>query len=249
MAQFVPIKLDVASDDYRTWNREHPSEGNGIPKVYIVRADGETLYAKPGGLSVEQLGQLLSTALVDGGRVLSAKEAAALIAIHQEMTALREQGKVADAIRTLRKLRKFGKPGEFGSYATPAVNLETLVNELSTEGQDSIERVSTALETATDQRQQLAALNDYMSTKDRFSGLATLKAPFAQLNRTITRNKQLNRLLKGLKTIDRAAQATSDKKRKTAIGKLETLIKTHPEGALFDRAQKELARLRKSLDD
>ena len=63
VAQFVPIKIDVASDDYKIWRRDHKPEKGAIPQMYIIRADGEELYNKVGGLPADQLQQVLSSAL------------------------------------------------------------------------------------------------------------------------------------------------------------------------------------------
>ena len=59
VAQFVPLKLDVKSNDYKVWRRDHKPPKNAIPQVYIVRADGEELYNNVGGLSAEKLQPLL----------------------------------------------------------------------------------------------------------------------------------------------------------------------------------------------
>ncbi len=78
MAQFVPVKLDVASKEYAQWRQDHPSEGNTIPKLFVVRADGETLYGRSGSLNGSELPNMLTRALQNSGRILNSKEATML---------------------------------------------------------------------------------------------------------------------------------------------------------------------------
>ena len=248
MAQFVPIKLDVASDEYREWSREHPSEGNGIPKVYIVRADGETLYAKSGSLSEIELGQLLSTSLAAGGRILNEKEAALLIEVNDEMTSLREQGKVAESIKLLRKLRKFGSPDKIGSYASPVKAISLQLESLTAEGNEALGRIIHSLENAQEEKDRIAAIVDLLSAQDRFSELPTLKDAFSSVNRTITRDRDLRALLKGIKEIERAARASTDRARSSAIARLESSLEKHPTGELHDRIQVAIDRLKNDLN-
>src|SRR5688572_22240723 len=44
--QFVPLKVTTDGNaDWGTWSRKYPVEGNGIPKFYIIRADGTKMFA------------------------------------------------------------------------------------------------------------------------------------------------------------------------------------------------------------
>jgi len=66
-AQFVLLKMEIGSREAGLWNAYHPSSGNGIPQVYIVRADGEELYNRVGGLNSNRLHDVLTDALNRGG--------------------------------------------------------------------------------------------------------------------------------------------------------------------------------------
>jgi hypothetical protein len=88
---------------------------------------------------------------------------------------------------------------------------------------------------------------DLLSVQDRFSELDTLKDSFSAINKTISRDKELRALLKGVQEIERAAQASTDKARTRAIAKLESSLKKHPTGELHDRINKAIERLNNDL--
>ena len=247
MAQFVPIKLDTGTEEWRQFEREHPSTGRGIPKLYIVRADGETFYAKSGLLSVDELGQLLTASLNHAGRILSDREIDTLRRANQEIAELRSRGDVAGAIRLLRKLKKIGTPGELGSYATDALELDRHVQELTDEGRGAIAEVKSALAAAENEEQQLTALRNHLGITDRYGGLATLKNDFGAVKKQISRDKVARERLRGVRVIEAAEAATSRNAKSRAITKLESLLEQLQPGPLADQATRVAQRLRKEV--
>ena len=72
LAQYVPLELKSNEPEWSAWERKFPSEGNAIPIVYIVRADGQVLYGKSG--SPDELGKFLVAYRKQAGAALSAKQ-------------------------------------------------------------------------------------------------------------------------------------------------------------------------------
>lgn len=79
VGQFVPLKLVTDGNrEWSKWARQYPVEGNGIPRLYVVRADGEQLYARVGSLRGDALPQMLFTTLQRAGRSFNDAETALL---------------------------------------------------------------------------------------------------------------------------------------------------------------------------
>ena len=73
LARYVPLNLvDAEADHKGEWLQRYRPEGNAIPFVFVVRADGEKLYAKSG--APEALPQFLAEHLKQAGTVLSDAE-------------------------------------------------------------------------------------------------------------------------------------------------------------------------------
>lgn len=156
MAQFVPLKVDVATPEYATLQRKHKSEGNTIPKIFVIRADGKSLYAKSGSLPGEQLPALMRAAVAEMGRPLSLDEAKALDGINQQIKESLDKQDWKSAVSLFRKTSRLGPFGQIPSFARAASehnllatkfaeNLTTRTAELKQE-LDSNERIKSAVE-------------------------------------------------------------------------------------------------------
>ena len=104
VAQFVPLKLDVKSKDYRTWRQSHKPPKNAIPQVYIVRADGEELYNNVGGMKADKLQPLLKNVLSQAGVILSESQAKQVQTAFEKSSKEIESGEFQDAIKTMAKI-------------------------------------------------------------------------------------------------------------------------------------------------
>ena len=145
VAQFVPIKLDVASDDYKIWRRDHKPEKGAIPQMYIVRADGEELFNKVGGLPTEQLETVLSQSLKNAGYILSDGEAAKVQATVTETSKLIESGDLSAAVKAISQMRG-ATDTSVVCFAKPVIelrsNVKTLVEKAGQEIDTVIEDVT-----------------------------------------------------------------------------------------------------------
>ena len=128
--QFVLLKLDTGTREWTKWQSRFKHDGSGEPIVFVVRADGETLYAQTG--KPRDLDAFLERQLTSAGKVLTPAE-------------LREIEKAAkDAlIATRRKdipaaVELAVQYGETGSYAQAALALSRLRAELETQAAEEL---------------------------------------------------------------------------------------------------------------
>ncbi len=131
-AQFVPIKIDVASDAYNDWSSLFPHEGGkGIPVVYIIRADGKKQYAQTGALGTAALTRLLNSNLATAGTILNQAQVEQLVGIQEKLARSIKRKKWADAIDLVNSVTTIEWSGIETSLAQPAVVMQGLVEQLS----------------------------------------------------------------------------------------------------------------------
>ena len=129
--QFVPLKIITdGNPQWNEWESKYPVDGRGIPRLYVVRADGEQLYGAVGSLPGNMLPQMMLATLKQAGRVLSDADAVLLDeSVSAAQTAL-DAGDFLTASVTLSEVTKLGSPDELGSYADPALRAASLYEKL-----------------------------------------------------------------------------------------------------------------------
>ncbi len=144
--RFVPVKIVTdGNPQWSQWARKYPIDGNGIPRLYVIRADGEMLYGAVGSLPGDQLPKMLIAALDRSGRVFSEPEAQSLSTAVKESKASLEAGDYLRAAIMLSSLNGLGSPENLGSFAGSAMvageiykNLQTLTDEKVAEAQSRL---------------------------------------------------------------------------------------------------------------
>ena len=130
--QFVPIKIDVATDAYKDWSSLFPHEGGkAIPVVYIIRADGEKQYAKTGGLGTAALTDLLNSNLATAGTILNQSQVEQLVGVQEKLARSIKRKKWAAAIDLINSVNTIEMAGIETSFAQPAVVFQGLFEQLS----------------------------------------------------------------------------------------------------------------------
>lgn len=223
MAQFVPVKLDVKSDEYQQWRREHQSEGNSIPKLFVVRADGETLYGKSGSLRGDALPAMLSEALSKSGRILSAAEAEAITVAADTFAELKAEGDIQRAIKALSRVKKIGVAGQIESYADPASRLNQLVGEMYTEVTSELTELGGEIEDG-EAEAKVAAMLRFLELRRSYTALAVLKSDLSAFQKELTSNRDYSPLYRQVKIIDVARIAKSASSKARNVEKLQKLI-------------------------
>mgnify|MGYP001200081108 CR=1 FL=1 len=246
MAQFVPIKLDVNSPEYAKWRQDHIPDGNGIPQLFIVRADGETLYGRSGALLGPDLPNMLIAALQNSGRILSARESQALIEAADKFIKEKEKGNYESAIKAISRIRKIGEPGRIPSYSEPALKLNRLVIQTANEIRSQLKDFGNLIES--DQAEaKLTAMLGYLTLRQGFGALKMVKPDLAAFQKkyTLKENKQLTR---EAKVIDSANQANTKSKKTRAIDTLRELVDQTENEAVREEAKKRLFELKRTMD-
>ena len=126
VAQFVPFHLDTRKQEWQAWARKHPHDGNGIPIVYVVRADGETLYAKTGAPQGDDLPRLLVAQLTRSGKAITPTQSTWFNAQADALASALEQEDEGAALEVLESVSRKVDPTQIGSFAESAVRMQSL---------------------------------------------------------------------------------------------------------------------------
>lgn len=242
VAQFVPIKLDVASPEFREWERAHPSEGRSIPIIYVVRADGETLYAKSGSLQGDALPELLVRALDSSGRVLTEAEVNKISTVTADFKERQENDDISGAIKSLNKLKRIGIPGAINSYASSASELNQLVNELAQGYKTQLAELDQALKGDVEE-DRLTAIVKFLQLRRNLTGFKLVKEDIAAFQKQLSRGAEMRQLSKEVKIIDAATIAKSKSSKERTLAKLRELVDLTENPVVKDYAAKTLAKL------
>ncbi|MCH2183573.1 MAG: hypothetical protein MK108_16360 [Mariniblastus sp.] len=242
----MPIKLDTGTEIWQTWARKHKAEGKGIPIVYVVRADGETLYANSGTLTDNQLKILLTAAMNNAGMVLGEKDVQTLTEVTSQFRQFRLNGDPKSALKSLKQAKRYlGKTGQVGSYAKPATDLNEEIQLLVQSARDSISQVASQIEKAKDQSEseQIRAIQKYLGVKDQYSDLRSSKSDLSRIQSNLRKNEQMKSLYESVRLLEMAASAKSASQKKRYRDKLEKLAETTPFPLIKSEATAILERL------
>jgi len=203
-AQFVPVKLDVNSSEFRSWESDLKKTNNNkaVPYVFVVRSDGETLYGGGGSLPGDKLGMMLASTLQNSGRVLSAKEIDTLGTVVERYESSIEAGDIAGAVKALNKTGRVGVPGQIASYARAASKVNQLADTAATEVVAKLQELAGSVESSETSDQLTAILASQKLERD-YGALKILKPEFAKFKKALGKNKAISQLVKESKIIIR----------------------------------------------
>ena len=146
---FIPLKIETNGSEWGKWVSRYQHEGNSIPIVFVVRADGQQLYGKSGSLPGPELPMMIEQVLAQAGKIYSEQQLEILQSSLEKAKQNLAAGDTGGAVRELTKIGKLGTPGSLGSYAQAAVEADSFAKKL-------IEEAQTALKAANDQLTQEA---------------------------------------------------------------------------------------------
>ncbi len=241
VAQFVPLKIETDGGDpqWGSWNRKYSHEGDGIPIIFVVRADGEKMYGKSGSLG-DQLPRFLATQLVSAGKIFTPAQLEQVQTAVAEAKKAMEAGDSFAAVKRLDTLKKLGPTGKLGSYAAPALEADQLVAQLLEEGK-------TALATAQEQlagNEQFAGALGILSANRVYGSLVELKKDLGGAERELRKDGSLKDLVTQAEAVDKALALVASKGGKTAaieaLGRVATRFPDTPAATL---AQEKIASL------
>ena len=188
--QFVPLKVATNGEPWKKWSSRYRHEGDGIPIIYIIRADGEKLYGQSGALPSDQLPRLMMTALESAGRVLNERQVADLTEIVKKSKQALADERHEDAVRELLRSAKIGSVGSIGSYAKVAIESDELVRQCTEQARQIVSASESDLETGDADFDSVLRL---VEAKRVFGRLPTLKANFSSVSRKHARREAIKR--------------------------------------------------------
>ena len=68
-AQFVNVRINVESPEFRAWESRYPRPSTAIPGVYVIDASGKAIDLRAGGQTVDNLRAMLTAGLKQAGRM------------------------------------------------------------------------------------------------------------------------------------------------------------------------------------
>ena len=179
---FIPLKLDVSSDQWKSFRKTYKHDGGSTPYVFIVRADGEKLYGSGKRISAEELYSIVEDSISKAGRVFSTPQVSALNAAAESAHTQLDDGNLEAAIKTLMSVKKIGMPGQLNSFSTAAIAVDSVAARVDTEVASKLEDVKTELgdeETAPDAAIKMATVQrEVVRWLPRKKDLSQLKKQF-----------------------------------------------------------------------
>ena len=239
VAQFVPLKIETDGDQWGPWARKYSHEGNGIPIIFVVRADGEKLYGKSGSLG-DELPRFLAAHLANAGKMFTPAQLAQIqSAVDDAQQAVKEQDPFT-AVKRLDSLKKLGTTGKLGSYAAAAASADQLVAQLTADGKAAL---ASAQEQLSGDDKFAGALG-ILSANRIYGALPELKKELATAERELRKDGALKEIVAQAEAVDKAAALASTKSgKKAAAEALAKVAAKYPGTPAADTAQKKIAEL------
>ncbi|MEE3373242.1 MAG: SHD1 domain-containing protein [Planctomycetota bacterium] len=222
VAQFVPLKVDVSSADWRTLSSQYPVPGNTIPVVYVIRADGQKIFGARKALSGDELPRMLRAARGQAGGTLNAQQQSVVRGAVETARVAFRQDRVADTIKALRPLSKLGPLGQIPCYAKAVVEANTLARKVVVRGKSELEKIQESL---VKQEELFPALLALVTVERTYRPLNVLNREIGTLVRETSRKAELKPLLTQARAIDKARlRATARGGRPKAVRELTALV-------------------------
>ncbi|HAN99263.1 MAG TPA: hypothetical protein DCQ98_18365 [Planctomycetaceae bacterium] len=233
LANFVPLALDVDAPAWQEWARTYPVDGNGLPFVYVVRADGEKLHGSSGPLQGNALPLALGNALQQSGVPLDPRQSERLAKSLAEAEAALAQDDLSKAIAAL------AATPPPASYAEVAVRSRTLIEELT-------ERGTTALAEAAEQlanpETRLAGALALVETQRHFRRLPEIAKEANELKRR-QRDAEIKTALAQATLIDKGRAFEEDGAIDKALDAYRAVADKYPNSAAADDVATRIAAL------
>ena len=241
VAQFVPLKVDVSSADWRTLSSQYPVAGKTIPVVYVLRADGQKIFGARKALSGDELPRMLRAARGQAGGTLNAQQQALVRSAVEAAQAAFRQEQVAETIKALRPLAKLGPLGQIPCYAKGVVEANMLAQQLVTRGKTELEQIQQTLAKQKDVFPSLLAL---VTAERAYRPLNVLNREIGTVLRETSRKAEFKTLLAQAKAIDKARlRATARGGLPTAVREMTALVILYRGDAAEATARLELEKL------
>lgn len=234
LAQFVSVHIDSSSDEWQEWERRFPSKSDSIPIVYVIRADGESLYAQSGDLEGLALGALLTETLSRSGKLLSEQQLKKMADGVAEAATAHDKGDVAEAV--LGAMRYAGS----GSYAEAALAADALAKKLADEAH---EKIKAADEKLKDDATALAGATELVAVNRLYKKLPGIQKAVKQTSSKYTSDAAARERFSQAELLDKAKAFAEQRQVAKAAKAFEVVIERYPDGAAAELARTQLEAL------
>lgn len=234
-AQFVPIKVDTGgSPEWTRVYRKYKYEGNGIPILMVIRADGKQLYGRSG--SPAQLAQFLAGQLKVGGKVLNARQVKELTEAGKQVEELTAAGKVEEAVPLVNKY------AGSGSFAESAVAMDAVAAKLLKAAEDELETADKQLR---DRKTAIDGALAFAKVERIYRRLPALAMKLNVRQREYRKDAALRDLVEQARLIDRAREFKADEKTEQALAVMQSVVEKYPDSPGAELAKAEIPELTK----
>jgi hypothetical protein len=242
VAQFVPLKINTSSPDWRTISKNYPTPGNTIPVVYVIRADGKQIFAKRSSLPGDELPFVLRGSLQNAGGILSDVQSSSVMKAVSVATQALGSDDVYAAVQAVKPLTKLGTLGNLQSYAKPIQDANAVVADILKQAGLDLKEIESKLQSPETAVRGTSGLFASMRT---YSIFPTLKRQFGVLHRNASGKDELLVALAQGKAIDKAmALSTLRGGTSKAILELERLAQMFQETATLALIEEKIASLK-----
>jgi tetratricopeptide (TPR) repeat protein len=240
VAQFVPLKIDTDGANWGQWAQKYPHQGNAIPILYVVRADGELLYGKSGSKPGAELPAFLTQQLTTAGTIFSPEQLTAIQKAVDETNRALSESDDAGAVNRLESLRRIGDVGRFGSYATAALEADKLHGQLVERGKAALDAAKQKLE-ADD---PFAGVLGVLAANRIYQKLPELKKELGTAERDLGRKPELKDVVRQAEALDKALSLLNQRQgKKLALTALEKVVSRFPDTPAAEQARAKLEEL------
>jgi SLA1 Homology Domain 1 (SHD1) protein len=245
VAQFVPLKIETDGDQWGPFSRKYSHEGNGIPIIFVVRADGEKMYGKSGSLG-DELPRFLSSQLASAGRILTPAQLSQIqTAVSDAQQALQSQDPLS-AVKRLDTLKKIAPAGKLGSYAAAAIAADQLAAQLVEDGKAALASAQEKLSSG----DKFAGALGILSANRIYGALPELKKDLGAAERELRKDGSLKEIVAQAEAVDKALALVSTKNgKKTAAEALAKVAARFPDSDAAKVAQEKIAELESTAAD
>jgi hypothetical protein len=204
----VPLQLDTQGPEWRDWAGKFKHEGSSIPIIFVIRADGESLYAKSGTKEGAELPRFLVEVRKLAGAALNSKQFKDLSAALEKAKKAHEDGDQAIAVREI------GKFANTTSYAAVVKEGKEFATTLLEEAKAELEKAEQQLASSEDELlgavSVLRIQRTFQPFKDVVKTALQLRSKFQKEKKQVMAQAELidaAAKLEEIKSYDRATKA------------------------------------------
>jgi hypothetical protein len=237
VAEFIALKIDQATPDWQSWGSRFKSTGNTIPKVFVVRADGEQLFGQSSSFSSAELQVFLRQMLAQTGTALAPRQVEQLETTLVNVNKLLGEQQVEKAVQTIAPCLGTG------SYAAAAVEIDKLGARLIDEAIAATKEAESKL---TDPAQAFDGALELAALERTHAKLPPVADAVREIVKQHRREADVKELLAQAQLVDRAKEYEAKKNGKRAMSAYEAIAARYSDDPSGAYAQQRIAELEQS---